>query len=115
MKKYNLTISMKEVSEWSKKDGQGEQLHFASIGLSEQFETEKLSIEDILITIGNLMYVDIQKGNLNFCNDEYANFDILENDDGEQDEKNGKFLARYEFYVNEVEPKIDLEKLFSNI
>lgn len=112
MKTYELKVTEKELNEWSKSKGEGDYLGDYDVNMLGQFTTEKLSIMDIVEAIKNIMCVEIDKGNISFCNEEMANFDIIENEEGYQDEQEGDIIARYGFTIKEVIGNINLEKMF---
>lgn len=112
MKTYELKVIEKDLNEWSNSKGEGDYLGTNDINMVGQFTTKKLSINDIVEAIKNIMYVEIDKGNISFCNEEMANFDILENAEGYQDEQEGNYIARYGFTIKEIKENINLEKLF---
>lgn len=112
MKTYELKVTEKDLNEWTKNKGEGDYLGTNDVNMLGQFTTEKLSINDIVEAIKDIMYIEISEGNISFCNEEMANFDIIENKEGYQDEQEGNYIARYGFTIREVNENINLEKLF---
>lgn len=112
MKTYELEVIEKELNEWSRNKGEGDYVGTYEVDLLGHFTTEKLSVKDIVEAIKKIMYVEISEGNINFCNEDVANFDIIENEEAYQDEQVGNYIARYGFTIKEVKENINLEKLF---
>lgn len=112
MKTYELKVTEKELNEWTKNKGEGDYLGTNDVNMLGQFTTEKLSINDIVEAIKNFMYVEISDGDINFCNEYMASFDIIENAEGYLDEQEGNYIARYGFTIKEIKENINIEKLF---
>lgn len=75
------------------------------------FETEKLTVEDIVKAVNDCLGLELEAEDLLFENGAHGEFAIVENEHDIPDE-NGKFLVDYAFTIEPTLEPLNLEKLF---
>lgn len=115
MKNYKLTIIDKMVTLFNEEhqDWSGETFTIDVENVfSTDFETEKLSIENIVKAVNDCVGLQLETEDLFFENGQQGEFAIIENGEGIEDKK-GKFLADYSFTIEPTSEPLNLEKLFN--
>lgn len=107
---YELKIHDKEVNDWGT-EGEGAYVQTAQLDIVEHFDTLPLSLSAITSAINDTLALNLEKDWLDFSNDQYGMFSVIENADGIQDD-NGGYISRYSFTVRKVNPCLDLQKLY---
>lgn len=84
---------------------------YIELDLSCEFYSECITLNEIVIGLNTLLGTHITKEALNFDCDEVGTFNVLENEDGTEDNE-GSFIAMYSFTITPIVSGLDLEQLF---
>lgn len=106
---FKLEVINKEVNKWD--NGLGKYLYALPLDYGCEFYSKCITLNEIVIGLNELLDIHITKEALNFDCDEVGTFNVLEDEDGREDNK-GSFIAMYSFTVTPIVSGLDLEQLF---